>query len=211
MEEIYVGVIYTGLNWGGSQPTYIADHIIVVYFNEYKPTYCVFKHNDIFKVNKQQWYTYVYTYSISNCHNTSLYVHPCEKVIGFFCCDQAALLMVQSVCLYVRPSVTPFSPCSHHRIIMTFSWVSGVIIIDRSDVHAKGQGQRSKVKITEAKTQFSRFRTMIQVWIHNKWNTKLDVAEERCSIVFQGHPSNFKVTRHKKIANFAPELAFSRL
>ena len=27
--------------------------------------------------------------------------------------------------------------------------------------------------------------------------TKLDAAKERCPIVFQGHPSNFKVTRYK--------------
>ena len=69
-----------------------------------------------------------------------------------FSCDQAALQMVFSVCLSVRPSVrpsvrlsvTPFSPCSHHRIIMKFS---GVITMVESDVHAKGQGQRSKVKV----------------------------------------------------------------
>ena len=30
---------------------------------------------------------------------------------------------------------------------------SGVITTDRSDVHAKGQSQRSKVKVTEVKTQ----------------------------------------------------------
>ena len=56
------------------------------------------------------------------------------KNVCFFSCDQAALWMVQSVCL----SVTPFSQCSHHCIIMKFS---GVITNGRSDVHAKGQGQ----------------------------------------------------------------------
>ena len=45
-----------------------------------------------------------------------------------------------SVCPSVRPSVTPFSPCSHHCIIMKFS---GVITMVKRDVHAKGQGQRS--------------------------------------------------------------------
>ena len=35
---------------------------------------------------------------------------------------------------------------------------SGVIINDKSEVHAKGQGQRSKVKVTEVKTQLSRFQ-----------------------------------------------------
>ena len=52
--------------------------------------------------------------------------------------------MTGSVCLSVRLSirlVTPFSPCSHHRIIMK---LSGVITNDKSDVHAKGQGQRSR-------------------------------------------------------------------
>ena len=73
-----------------------------------------------------------------------------------------------SVCPSVRPSVTPFSPCSHHRIIMKFS---GVITMGKSDVHAKGQGQRSKVKVTEVNTQLSRFRTLTPVWIHIwPWN-----------------------------------------
>ena len=79
-----------------------------------------------------------------------------------------------SVCLSVRPSVrlsvrrsvTPFWLCSHHRIIMKFS---GVITSDRSDVHAKGQGQRSKVKVTEVTTQLNRFRTVTPVWIHIWW------------------------------------------
>ena len=61
------------------------------------------------------------------------------------------------------PSVTPFWLCSHHRIIMKFS---GVITTDQGKVHAKGQGQRSKVKVTEVTTQLNRFRTVTPVWIH---------------------------------------------
>ena len=34
-----------------------------------------------------------------------------------------------------------------------------------------------------------------------KWYTKLAVALKRCPIVFQGHPSNFKVTRLFKLSN----------
>ena len=64
-----------------------------------------------------------------------------------FRCDQAAIRTLitvcpsvyMSVCLSIRPSVTPFWQCSCHRIILKFS---GVITIDRHDVHAKGQGQR---------------------------------------------------------------------
>ena len=66
----------------------------------------------------------------------------------------------------VRLSVTPFWLCSHHRIIMRFS---GVITNDWSDVHAKVQGQRSKVKVTEANTQLSRFWTVTPVWSHIWW------------------------------------------
>ena len=89
-----------------------------------------------------------------------------EEVPYFFSCDQAALQMVFSVRPSVRLSVTPFSPCSHHRIIMKFS---GVITMVKSDVHAKGQGQRSKVKVTEVTTQLNRFRTVTPVWIHIWW------------------------------------------
>ena len=89
-----------------------------------------------------------------------------------FSYDQAAIWLVQSVCPSVHPSVcpsvTPFSPCSHHCIIMKFS---GVITMVKSDVHAKGQGQRSKVKVTEVNTQLSRFWTLTPVWIHIwQWN-----------------------------------------
>ena len=118
-------------------------------------------------------------------------------------------------------------------------------------VHAKDQGQRSKVKVTEVTTQLNRFRTVTPVWIHIWWwndayslimfrrgdllflkvirqisrshgsknrriwprlgvsdcnsslnspmatkcCTKHEVAKKRCPIVFEGHPSNFKVTR----------------
>ena len=71
-----------------------------------------------------------------------------------------------SVCLSVRLSVTPFWLCSHHRIIMKFS---GVITTDQGNVHAKGQGQRSKVKVTEVTTQLRRFRTVTPVWINIWW------------------------------------------
>ena len=34
-----------------------------------------------------------------------------------------------------------------------------------------------------------------------KWCTKIEVALKRCPFVFQGHPSNFKVARLKKLSN----------
>ena len=70
-----------------------------------------------------------------------------------------------SVCLSVCPSVTPFWVCSHHRIIMKFSEV----ITKDQGKRAKGQGQRSKVEVTEVTTQLNRFRTVTPVWIHIWW------------------------------------------
>ena len=109
----------------------------------------------------------------------------------------------------VCPSVTPFS-CSHHRIIMKFS---GVITNDKSDVHAKGQGQRSKVKVTEVKTQFSRFRTITPVWIDIWWWNDVQslmllrrdaLLFFRVIVKFQGHTAN-------KNRQFWPKLGVSGL
>ena len=38
--------------------------------------------------------------------------------------------------------------------------------------------------------------------------TKLEVAQKRCPIIFQGHPLNFKVTRLKKIVDFDQNWVF---
>ena len=46
---------------------------------------------------------------------------------------------------------------------------SGVITNDQDEVHAKGQGQTSKVKVTGVTTQLNRFRTVTPVWIHVWW------------------------------------------
>ena len=104
----------------------------------------------------------------------------------------------------VCPSVTPFSPCSHHPIIMKFS---GVITMVRSDVHAKGQGQRSKVKVTEVNNQLSCFRTLTPVWIHIwQWNHAHSWKQHR-----RGAPLFFKVIRQisaLKIVEFYLDWAF---
>ena len=129
--------------------------------------------------------SHLFTIAVSHCGGVTIvdlcYTHMLTQMnlytvlswqVIIFSCDQAAIWLVQSVRLSVRPSVclsvTPFSPCSHHRIIMKFS---GVITMVKSDVHAKGQGQRSKVKVTEVNIQLSRFRTLTPVWIHIwQWN-----------------------------------------
>ena len=98
----------------------------------------------------------------------------------------------------VCPSVTLFSLCSHRYIIMK---LSGVIIMDRSDVHAKYQGQRSKVKVTEVKTQLSRFRTVTPAWIHIwQWNHAHSLNRSGALLFFKVIClSNFKVTGGKKL------------
>ena len=69
----------------------------------------------------------------------------------------------------VRPSVrlsvyhtflTMFPSSYHHEIFRSY---------DQSKVHAKGQGHRSKVKVTGVTTQLNRFRTVTPVWIHIWW------------------------------------------
>ena len=118
---------------------------------------------------------------------------------NIFNCDQAALWMVQSV----RPSVhhtflTMFPSSYHHEIFRTYYQWQKWRPYKRS---------RSEVKVTEVKTQLRFFpdcNSSLNSHVVMKWCTKL----ERCPIVFQGHPSNFKVTRGKKIADFDPNWAF---
>ena len=127
----------------------------------------------IFLIFNDHW---SYLPFIHYCFMFYAYFHWCDNVwLILYCFFLAATKQLYewfspsvrpSVCPSVRPSVTPFWLCSHHRIIMKFS---GVITSDRSDVHAKGQGQRSKVKVTEVTTQFNRFRTVTLVWIHIWW------------------------------------------
>ena len=71
--------------------------------------------------------------------------------VRVFSCDQTALRTLLSVHMSVSPSVTSFSLCSHHHIIIKFS---GVITNDRSDIHTKGQGQRSKVRSHSTKNHW---------------------------------------------------------
>ena len=87
----------------------------------------------------------------------------------FFSCDQAALQMVFSVCLSVCPShLFDYVPIigSSWNFIYQFT---KVITNDQRKFHVKGQGQRSKVKVTEVTTQLNRFRTVTPVWIHIWW------------------------------------------
>ena len=90
-----------------------------------------------------------------------------------FSCDQAAIWLVQSVCLSVRPSVrlsvchtffTMFPSSYHHEIFRSYYHGQKWCPCKRS---------RSKVKVTEVNTQLSRFRTPVwtPVWIHIwQWN-----------------------------------------
>ena len=52
----------------------------------------------------------------------------------------------------------------HNVPIIVSSWnILELFTNDKSDVHAQGQGQRSKVKVTGVKTQLSRCRTVTPV------------------------------------------------
>ena len=124
-----------------------------------------------------------------------------------FSCDQAALRTLLSVRLFVRPSVTPFSKCSPHCIIII---LSGVIAIDKSGVHAKGQVQWSKVKVTEVKNPFIRFRTVTPVWIHIwRWNdAKSFMLLRRGAVLFFKAIRQISRSHSAKLFDFDQNWAF---
>ena len=106
----------------------------------------------------------------------SIFIHPFEKQWYY----AMTMSVPPSICL----SITPLSICSHYHIIMKFS---GVITIDRRDVHTKGQGQRSKVKVLEVKTQQSCFTIIIEQWTAS---CKAIFLEYRCYIKHGGIITN---------------------
>ena len=133
----------------------------------------ILKHKVVICISEHFQYIYILAkgyFPLCQTYIPIQYQKFARRTCSIFSCDQAALQMVFSVCPSVCPSVrlsvTPFWLCSHHRIIMKFS---GVITNDQRKVHAKGQGQRSKVKVTEVTTQLNRFRTVTPVWINIWW------------------------------------------
>ena len=102
---------------------------------------------------------------------------------------------------------TPCWLCYHHHIIMKFS---GVITKDQGKVHAKGQGQRSKVKVTKVTTQLNRFRTVTPVWIHIWWwnDTYSLIMLRKGALLFLKVIRKFQGHTAKKIVDFDPDWAF---
>ena len=115
-----------------------------------------------------------------------------------------------SVCLSLCLSVCLSHLFGYHRIITKFS---GVITNDRSDVHAKGQGHRSKVKVTEVITQLSCFRTVPPVWIHIWWwnDAQSLMLLRRCALLFFKVICQISRSHGSKNRRFWPKLGVSGL
>ena len=69
----------------------------------------------------------------------------------------------------------------------------------RSSVKFQGHMNR-KIDDFEPYWAFPDYNSSLNSPMAMEWCTKLEAAWERCPIVFQGHPSNFKVTLDKKLS-----------
>ena len=110
---------------------------------------------------------FIFIYCLYHCNARKWYVYCYDKV--FICPPRDILFLAATKQLYewFSPSVCLFV-CLSVRPSHLFVWV---ITNGKSDVNAKGQGHRSKVKVTEVMTPFSRFRSVTPVWIHMlQWN-----------------------------------------
>ena len=136
------------------------------------------------------------------------YLRPSSSTNGIFrpsACPSVRLFVCPSVRLSV--CLSHLWLCSLHRIIMKFS---GVITNDQSKVHAKGQGQKSKVKVTEVTTQLNRFRTVTPVWIHIWWwnDAYSLMLLRRGALLFFNVIRQIIRSRGSKIVKFDPDWAF---
>ena len=94
---------------------------------------------------------------------------------------------------------------------MKFS-ISGVITNDQSIVNAKDQSQRSKVKVTEVKTQLCRVGTVTPVRVHIWWwnDAHSLMVLRRGALLFSGSSVKFMVTQLQN-RRFWPRLCVSGL
>ena len=122
---------------------------------------------------------------------------------------QLALRTLLSVCLSGWLSHF-FSQCPSHHIIMKFSWI---MTSDKSDVRARGQGQVSKVKVTEVKTLISLFRNVTPVGIHIwQWNDVQSLKWHRIgALLFFKIICQISRSHGTKNGRFSPELGVSGL
>ena len=117
------------------------------------------------------------------------------------------LSVYPSIC----PTVTLFWQCFCHRIILKFS---GDITNDRCDVRARGQGQGSKVKVTEIMTPLNRFRTITPVWIQIwQWNDAKSLISFRRGVLLFFSKVIRQILRSHGTKNrqFWPKFGVSRL
>ena len=126
--------------------------------------------------------------------------------VFIFNCDQVALWMALSICPSVCPSVCLWH--LFHYVPIIVSSCNLVITNDRSDVNAKGQGQRSKLQrsqpyliVVGPLLQFE--FTNDDEMIHEPWCCLGEVPYwfSRSSVEFEGHTA-------KKIVEFDPDWAF---
>ena len=120
-----------------------------------------------------------------------------------FSCDQAPLWMVMSVGQSIRPSVcasvhhfTMFPSSYHQEIFKSYYQWQKWCPCKRS---------RSKVKVTEVKTSFSRYWSVTPVWIHiRRWNDGQSLMWHRRGALsfFKAISEISRLHSTKKIINF---------
>ena len=147
--------------------------------------------------------------SVTTDHVWSLQINLLSDIAVIYPSIMKLVRLLANITIETAPAVHLFHVVIYiaHRIIMNFS---GVITNARSDVHAKGEGQRSNVKVTEAMTPLSRFRTVTPVWIHIWWwnDTQSWMLLRRAALLFSRSFVTFQGHTAKKNVDFDPNWAF---
>ena len=110
--------------------------------------------------------------------------------------------MVFSVRLSVRHTFLTMFPSSYrHEIFRSYYQWQKWRPCKKSRSEVKGQGHRAlKIVKFEPNWVFPDCHSSLNSPMATEWCTKLEVVWKKCPIVFQGHPSNCKVRRLKKLS-----------
>ena len=129
-----------------------------------------------------------------------------KNLPGVFSCDQAALRMVLSVLLFVC-----LWHLFHYVAVKASSW-NFQKLLPMTEVMSmrkvKVRGQRSRSQRSWPRLAVSELKLQFEFIYGNEMMHKAWLWFEEVPYCFEGHLSNFKVTRLKKIVEFDPNWAF---
>ena len=136
-----------------------------------------------------------------------IWFYPSLDNIVLLRCSEQLIFSCDQVGLSFCPSARLWHLFHYVPVIASWNFQGSLPLTKMMSMQKlKVRGQRSRSQRSKYMYPFPDCNSSVNPPRATKWCTKLEASWKRCPIVFQGHPSNFKVTG-KNIADFDPNWA----